>query len=82
MIKKNLFFLKSSWITGAGMLVVMCCAVYFPFIQNFFIWDDDTYLTKNPYLHDFDGLKPNLLPAQKNLERALLVVDKMDKFKK
>ena len=39
------------------MLVLICFIVYFPFLHNSFVWDDDTYLTKNPYLNGFDGLK-------------------------
>ena len=31
--------------------------VYYPFLQNFFIWDDDLYLTENPYLNNIEGLK-------------------------
>ena len=34
-------FFKTSWMTSAGLLVVMCCIVYSPFFHNFFIWDDD-----------------------------------------
>jgi protein O-mannosyl-transferase len=48
---------KKSWMAGAGLLVGICCVAYFPFLQNLFIWDDDKYLTANPYLTDVDGLK-------------------------
>jgi protein O-mannosyl-transferase len=48
---------KTSWMAGAGLLVGICCVVYFPYLQNLFIWDDDKYLTENPYLTDLDGLK-------------------------
>jgi hypothetical protein len=56
MIKTPLFS-KDSWVVGAGLLVIICSVIYFPFIQNHFIWDDDKYLTDNPYLNDIDGLK-------------------------
>jgi protein O-mannosyl-transferase len=48
-------FPKNSWM--AGLLILLCCVVYFPFMQNLFIWDDDKYLTENPYLTDLEGLK-------------------------
>lgn len=54
---KNLLFPKNSWLAGAVLLVVMCCVVYFPFLQGSFIWDDHDYLTNNPNLTDLDGLK-------------------------
>ena len=56
-MNKTPLFFKTSWMMGAGLLIIMCCFVYFPVFQNFFIWDDDYYLTKNPYLYDLDGLK-------------------------
>lgn len=56
-MNKFSLFSKTSWVAGAGLLVVICLAVYYPFFQNLFIWDDDKYLTDNPYLNDLDGLK-------------------------
>jgi len=48
---------KSSWYFGAGFLAFLTFTAYFPTFQNFYIWDDDLYLTQNPYLNDFEGLK-------------------------
>ena len=56
-MSKIFLYFKTSWMMGAGLLVVMCCIVYSPFFHNFFIWDDDEYLTKNLLLNDTDGLK-------------------------
>jgi protein O-mannosyl-transferase len=50
-------FPKISWVPGAGLLLAICFITYFPFFQNYFIWDDDKYLTGNPYLGNLDGLK-------------------------
>ena len=50
-------YFKVSWIAGAGLLVVLVVA-YFPVLQNGFIWDDDRHLTDNPFVTNFDGLKP------------------------
>ncbi len=46
---------RTFWIAGAVLLTVLFA--YFPILQNGFIWDDDRYLTENPFLADFDGLK-------------------------
>jgi protein O-mannosyl-transferase len=46
-----------SWVAGASLLTVLLFTAYFPVLQNGFIWDDDRYLTHNPYLIDFEGLK-------------------------
>ena len=48
---------RFSWITGAGLLVVLLLTAYFPVLQNGFIWDDDRHLTDNSLITDFDGLK-------------------------
>ena len=56
-MSKIFLYFKTSWMMGAGLLVVMCCIVYSPFFHNFFIWDDDIYLTENLLLNDTDGLK-------------------------
>ena len=48
---------KSSWYVGASSLALLTFAAYFSTFQNLYIWDDDLYLTQNPYLNDFDGLK-------------------------
>ena len=50
-------YFKVSWIAGAGLLMVLLVA-YFPVLQNGFIWDDDRHLTDNPFVTNFDGLKP------------------------
>ncbi len=39
------------------MLAILPLLAYFPVLQNGFIWDDDRYLTSNPFLTDFEGLK-------------------------
>jgi len=44
-------------VTGVGLLVALCFLAYFPVFHNGFIWDDDHYLTDNPFLNDFEGLK-------------------------
>ena len=49
--------LRGSWIAGAGLLIVLLLTAYSPVLQNGFIWDDSRYLTDNPFLTDFDGLK-------------------------
>jgi Tfp pilus assembly protein PilF len=56
-MKKNLFSSNTSWFAGAGLLAVITAIAYFPVIQNSYIWDDDRYLTGNPYLKDIEGLK-------------------------
>ena len=56
-MSKIFLYFKTSWMMGAGLLIVMCCIVYSPFLHNFFIWDDDYHLTKNPPISDPDGLK-------------------------
>lgn len=60
-MEKNLpSFLKafsSSWIVGATLLALILLTAYFPVLQNGFIWDDDRYLTDNPFLADSEGLK-------------------------
>jgi protein O-mannosyl-transferase len=50
-------FSRASCIAGSVLLFLVCVVVYFPFFQNGFIWDDDKYLTDNPYLNNLDGLK-------------------------
>ena len=42
------------WV-GLGLLIVL--GAYYPALHNGFIWDDDRYLTDNPFLADFAGLK-------------------------
>ncbi len=49
--------IKPSWTFGAGLLALLIFTAYFPTFQNFYIWDDDQYLTQNPFLADFEGLK-------------------------
>jgi protein O-mannosyl-transferase len=44
-------------VTGVGLLVALCFLAYFPVLHNGFIWDDDHYLTDNPFLNDLEGLK-------------------------
>lgn len=48
---------KPSWVQGASLLVLLVVVAYFPTFQNFYIWDDDRYLTQNPFLTDIAGLK-------------------------
>jgi len=55
-MSKVFLYFKTPGMAGAGLLF-MCCVVFFPFLENFFIWDDDNYLTKNLLLNDIDGLK-------------------------
>jgi protein O-mannosyl-transferase len=51
-------FFKISRMAGAGLLVVLLFTAYFPVLQNGFIWDDDRHLTGNPFVINFEGLKP------------------------
>ncbi|SVB68727.1 uncharacterized protein METZ01_LOCUS221581, partial [marine metagenome] len=55
-MSKVFLYFKTPWMAGAGLLF-MCCVVFAPLLENFFIWDDDSYLTKNLLLNDIDGLK-------------------------
>ena len=38
-------------------MIVLLLTAYSPVLQNGFIWYDSRYLTDNPFLTDFDGLK-------------------------
>ena len=55
-MSKVFLHFKTPWMAGTGLLFI-CCVVFFPLLENFFIWDDDSYLTKNLLLNDIDGLK-------------------------
>ena len=57
MVKTPSSFYNISWVAGAGLLVFLLLAAYLPVLQNGFIWDDDRYLTDNPFLTDWDRLK-------------------------
>jgi len=39
------------------LIVSLCCIIYLPSLKNGFIWDDDTYIYRNPLLQNVDGLK-------------------------
>lgn len=41
----------------AGLLIVMTLTVYIPAMRGGFVWDDDDYVTENPTLNSFHGLK-------------------------
>jgi tetratricopeptide (TPR) repeat protein len=45
------------WFLSISLLVCLISIIYFPVLQNAYIWDDDKYLTNNPYLSDWKGLK-------------------------
>ena len=47
----------------AVLLAVLTVAAYAPSIGGGFIWDDDDYVTKNPVLRSFDGLKSAWVPG-------------------
>src|SRR3984957_21178411 len=47
---------KRDWIFGL-VLVLAVIVAYQPVWHAGFIWDDDTYVTNNLMLHDFNGLK-------------------------
>lgn len=50
---------------GALALLLFTCIAYTPVIvHGGFIWDDDSYVTANPLLHDLDGLKRIWIPRQ------------------
>ena len=49
--------IKPSWLQGTSLLAILIFSAYFPTFQNSFIWDDNRYLTQNPYLKDIEGLK-------------------------
>jgi len=40
-----------------SLVVLLCLIIYIPFLQNGFIWDDDTNLYQNPWVQKADGLK-------------------------
>jgi len=40
-----------------GLLLAMTVAAYLPALSNGFVWDDDQYVSENPTLHSFDGLR-------------------------
>src|SRR5208282_2295026 len=44
------------WLPGL-LLAVSVFVAYQPILRGGFIWDDDSYVTNNRTLHDFDGLK-------------------------
>jgi protein O-mannosyl-transferase len=58
--------LRSSWITGTGLLAVILFAAYFPVLQTGFVWDDDRNLTANPFFADFDSLVHIWLDVRSN----------------
>jgi tetratricopeptide (TPR) repeat protein len=43
------------WLLG-GVLVLIGLVAYLPMLQNGFVWDDDTFLTKNPLIKAPGGL--------------------------
>lgn len=47
------------WVTlrWAAILVAITLLAYVPAIQGGFIWDDDDYVTENPTLNSFEGLR-------------------------
>ena len=65
-------FFDSRSLQSGVLLLILIFAAYFPTFQNGFIWDDDKYLTDNPLLRDWEGLKniwfnltaspPNIIP--------------------
>src|SRR5437773_4602226 len=42
---------------GAAALFLMTFIAYIPALRAGFIWDDDFYVTNNPALRNFDGLR-------------------------
>jgi len=38
------------------LILLVTCVAYLPAISNGFIWDDDSYVTRNPLLFTLDGL--------------------------
>jgi len=42
---------------GATVLLALTVAAYVPALQSGFIWDDDRYVTHNPLLGSWDGLR-------------------------
>ena len=45
---------QRAWL--AALLVAACVAAYLPTLRNGFVWDDDTFLTKNALIKAPDGL--------------------------
>jgi Flp pilus assembly protein TadD len=41
----------------ASLIILLVVLAYLPALHNGFIWDDDSYVTENPTLHDLDGLR-------------------------
>jgi protein O-mannosyl-transferase len=60
------------WLAAAA-LVAAVFLVYQPSWSCGFIWDDDSYVTKNKTLHDFDGLKRIWLERSANPQYYPLV---------
>ena len=65
---------KPSRVYGASLLAFLIFTAYFPTFQNFYIWDDDLYLTQNSYLKDFDGLKQIWLDPTAMLQYYPMVI--------
>jgi tetratricopeptide (TPR) repeat protein len=40
-----------------GLIVLLVFLAYLPALRGGFIWDDDAYVTENPTLHDWEGLR-------------------------
>ena len=54
--EKN-FGLASPRLWHGALIVLLVFLAYLPALRGGFIWDDDTYVTENPTLHDLHGLQ-------------------------
>ncbi|HTV47425.1 MAG TPA: tetratricopeptide repeat protein [Phycisphaerae bacterium] len=48
-------FKQRELIAAAGLLL-LCAIVYWPLLRAGYIWDDDGWLTNNPFIRDWSGL--------------------------
>ncbi len=51
-------------VLGAAAIVLVTLLAYLPAIHATYIWDDDSYVTENTLLHDFDGLRRIWIPRE------------------
>jgi tetratricopeptide (TPR) repeat protein len=52
-------------VLGLAAIVILTLLAYMPvLVDGGFIWDDDDYITRNPLLHDLDGLGRLWIPGK------------------
>jgi tetratricopeptide (TPR) repeat protein len=55
---------RGAWWAGFAFIVVVTITVYIPALRAGFIWDDDRYLTENPYVQTWSGLRDIWIPGR------------------